>query len=80
MKNSKKAVGAEGITAGKATKYKKVKFDIAKIVALYKSGKPVSQIAQAIGYPPNTGNNRVRTVLMKADPNYGKKAAKKKAA
>lgn len=39
MKESKE------ITVGKATKYKKVKFDVAKIIALYKSGKPVSQIA-----------------------------------
>ncbi|HEY2495432.1 MAG TPA: hypothetical protein VGK24_00050 [Candidatus Angelobacter sp.] len=46
MKTIKKAVGAAGINAGKATKYKKVKFDVAKIIALYKSGKPVSQIAQ----------------------------------
>jgi hypothetical protein len=77
MKTSKKAVGAAGITAGKASKYKKVKFDIDKIIAAYKSGTPVSQIAQSCGYPPNTGQNRVRTVLMKADPNYGKQPAKK---
>lgn len=77
MKTSKKTVGAAGITAGKATKYKKVKFDIAKIIAAYKSGTPVSQIAQSCGYPPNTGQNRVRNILIKADPNYGKKPAKK---
>jgi hypothetical protein len=69
---------AKEIKAGKATKYKKVKFDIAKIIAAYKSGTPVSQIAQSCGYPPNTGQNRVRTLLMKADPNYGKKPAKKR--
>jgi hypothetical protein len=74
---TKKAVGAAGIKTGKATKYKKVKLDVAKIIALYKSGKPVSQIAQAIGYPPNAGNNRVRNILMKAGL---KKPAKKKAA
>jgi DNA-binding NarL/FixJ family response regulator len=71
------------IKVGAATKYKKVKLDVAKIIALYKSGKPVSQIALAIGYPANTGNNRVRNILMKADV-YKKpakaKAAKKKAA
>lgn len=66
------------ITVGKAVKYKKVKLDIAKIVALYKSGKPVSQIALTIGYPKNTGNNRVRNLLMKAG--VYKKPAKKKAA
>jgi hypothetical protein len=30
---------AKEITVGKATKYKRVKFDVAKIIALYKSGK-----------------------------------------
>jgi hypothetical protein len=40
----------EKIRVGKATKFKKVKFDVAKIVALYKSGKPVSDIALAIGF------------------------------
>jgi hypothetical protein len=46
---------AKEITVGKATKYKRVKFDVAKIIALYKSGKPVSHIATAIGFPPNCG-------------------------
>ena len=36
----------------------KVKFSIARIVRLYKAGKNVSQIAQALGYPAGTGNNR----------------------
>lgn len=66
------------IKAGVATKFKKVKFDVPKIVAMYKSGKPVAQIALAIGYPPNTGNNRVRNLVMKAG--VYKKPAKKKAA
>jgi hypothetical protein len=48
------------INAGVATKYKKVRFDVAKITAMYKAGKPVSQIALSVGYAPNTGNNRVR--------------------
>jgi len=65
------------ITVGKAVKYKRVKFNVAKIVAMYKSGKPVSHIAKAIGYPPNTGQNRVSNVLLKAGL---KKPAKKKAA
>jgi hypothetical protein len=64
------------ITVGKAVKYKKVKFNVAKIIAAYKSGTPVSQIAQAAGYPPNTGNNRVRNLLMRAGL-YGKPAKKR---
>jgi hypothetical protein len=52
--------------ATKATKYKRVKFSPARIVKLYKAGKSVSQIAQAIGYPPNTGQNRVRGLLITA--------------
>lgn len=71
------------ITVGKAVKYKKVKLDVAKIIALYKSGKPVSQIALAIGYPPNCGQNRTRRVLEQAGiykQKAVKKAAKKKAA
>lgn len=36
------------------------------IIALYKTGKNVSQIAQAIGYPKNHGNNRVRGILQRA--------------
>ena len=54
------------IKVGVATKFKKVKFDVPKIVAMYKSGKPISQIALAIGYPRNAGNNRVHNLLMKA--------------
>lgn len=71
------------ITVGKAVKYKKVKFDVGKIIALYKSGKPVSQIALAIGFPPNCGQNRTRRVLELAGiykRTAAKKAAKKKAA
>ena len=66
------------ITVGKATKFKKVKFDVAKIIALYKSGKPVSAIALAIGFPKNCGQNRCRRVLEKAG--VYRKAAKKSAA
>jgi len=71
------------ITVGKAVKYKKVKLDVAKIIALYKSGKPVAQIALAIGYPPNCGQNRTRRVLEQAGiykRTTAKKTAKKKAA
>jgi hypothetical protein len=47
-------------------KYKKVRFNTKRIVRLYQAGKNVSQIAQAIGYPPNCGNNRTRIALEKA--------------
>lgn len=52
--------------ATKATKYKRVKFSPARIAKMYKAGKNVSQIAQAIGYPRGRGQNRVRGLLMKA--------------
>lgn len=52
--------------ATKATKYKRVKFSPARIVKLYKAGKNVSEIAQAIGYPRGRGQNRCRAVLVKA--------------
>ena len=52
-------------TVGKAVKYKRVKFDVAKIIALYKSGKPVSAIAVAIGFPPNCTD---RTRRVRAGP------------
>lgn len=38
----------------------------ARIIALYKRGKNVSEIAQAIGYPKGHGNNKVRHALLKA--------------
>jgi hypothetical protein len=46
--------------------YPKVKFDIARIVKLYKAGKNVSQIARAVGYPAGHGQNRTRAALVKA--------------
>lgn len=51
---------------GQMSKYKKVKFDVKRVVRLYKSGKNVSQIAQLVGYPAGHGNNRTRSVLVKA--------------
>ena len=68
------------ITVGKSLKYKRVRFDVAKIVALYKSGKPVSEIALAIGFPANCGQNRTRRVLEQAGIYKSRKPAKKKAA
>jgi len=41
----------------------KVKFDVKRIARLYKSGKNVSQIAQALGYPKGHGQNRTRVAL-----------------
>lgn len=64
-KKTKKAAPAK-ITVGTATKFKKVNFDVSRIIALYKSGKPVSQIAEALGFPKNCGQNRTRRVLMAA--------------
>lgn len=47
-------------------KFKKVKFDVARIKRLYRAGKNVSQIALAIGYPAGHGNNRTRNAFIKA--------------
>lgn len=68
-KKAKKAGAkkAAAIAVGTTSKkYADVKFDPAKILALHKEGKCVSEIAQAIGYPKNAGNNRVRRVLEQA--------------
>jgi len=47
-------------------KYTKVKFDVKRIVRMFKAGKNVSQIAQAIGYPKGHGQNRTRAALEEA--------------
>lgn len=58
-------ISAKEIAVGSTSKkYAAVKFDPARIVALHKEGKNVSQIAQALGYPKNHGNNRTRRVLV----------------
>lgn len=64
-KKTKKAAASE-IKVGTASKYKKLQFDPARIIALFKDGKNVSQIALACGYPKNTGHNRTRRVLVAA--------------
>lgn len=56
-------------------KYPKVKFNVARIVKLYKAGKNVSRIAQAVGYPKGHGQNRTRAALVKAGV-YKKPATK----
>src|SRR5260370_10224827 len=59
-KQTKKAAPASKQVAVGTTskKCKGVKFSAERVIALYKKGKNVSQIAQACGYPPNTGHNR----------------------
>jgi hypothetical protein len=47
-------------------KYTKVRFNVKRIVKLYKDGKNVSQIAQAIGYPAGHGNNRTHAAAGKS--------------
>lgn len=55
-----------GRPRGTSTNIPTDKMDVsARIIALYKAGHNVSQIAQAIGYPKNHGNNRVRQSLLK---------------
>ena len=44
----------------------KVSFNIPKILKLYKAGKNVSEIAQAVGYPRGHGQNRCRAALEKS--------------
>jgi hypothetical protein len=68
------------ITVGKSTKFKRVKMDVSKIIALYKSGKPVSQIALALGFPKNCGHNRTRRVLIMAGVYSSKKTGSKRKA
>ena len=50
----------------KAKHYKNIKWNPAAIKRQFKSGKNVSQIAQACGYPKNSGQNRVANLLRKA--------------
>jgi hypothetical protein len=49
-----------------ATKYRKVKWNPARIKRLYRAGKLVSEIARASGYPQGHGQNRVRDLLITA--------------
>lgn len=44
----------------------KVDFSPTTAIEMYKAGKIVSEIAQAMGYTPGTGQNRVRYALEKA--------------
>jgi hypothetical protein len=49
-----------------ATKYRKVKWVPARIKRQYRAGKTVAEIARQAGYPKGHGQNRVRSLLMKA--------------
>jgi hypothetical protein len=44
----------------------KVNFNVTRILKLYKAGKKISEIVQAIGYPRGRGQNRCRAALEKA--------------
>jgi len=48
-----------------ATKYKKVRWNPARIKRAYQGGKSVAEIARLIGYPQGHGQNRVRGLLAK---------------
>ena len=48
-----------------ATKYKKVRWNPARIKRAYQGGKNVAEIARLIGYPRGHGQNRVRSLLTK---------------
>jgi hypothetical protein len=43
-----------------------INFSPTTAIEMYKAGKGLSEIAQAMGYPPNRGQNRVRYALEKA--------------
>ena len=53
-------------------KHHRINWKPERIKRLFRGGKNVSQIAQAIGYPPATGNNRVRN---KPAPGISRKPA-----
>lgn len=64
-------------------KYRKVDFNPARIVKLFKAGKTVNEIALSIGYPPRTGQNRTRKALVAAgvySTSVATKTPRKKAA
>ena len=63
VKKAKKKAAKVSVGTTTERYSKDVKFDPARIIALHKDGKNVSQIAQAIGYPKGHGNNRTRRVL-----------------
>lgn len=48
-----------------ATKYKRVRWNPARVRRAYRAGKSVAEIARLIGYPQGHGQNRVRGLLAK---------------
>jgi hypothetical protein len=65
-KPAKKVKASKPAKAHKSTAYPDVHFNVERIVRLFKEGKNVSEIAQAVGYPKGHGNNRTRAALVKA--------------
>jgi hypothetical protein len=43
-----------------------ITLDVDKAVKMYKDGKTISEIAQAMGFPKGSGNNRTHAALVKA--------------
>ena len=66
MAKQKKAAKPEAEKAARVERIDGVKFNIDKAVSMYKSGKAVSEIAQAMGYPKGKGNNRTHAALVAA--------------
>jgi hypothetical protein len=65
-KPAKKVKGDKPAKAHKSAAYPDVHFNVERICKLFKDGKNVSEIAQAVGYPKGHGNNRTRAALVKA--------------
>ena len=65
-KKVKAAKASKPAKARKSAAYPDVHFNVERICKLFKEGKNVSEIAQAIGYPKGHGNNRTRAALVKA--------------
>lgn len=65
-KKVKTAKASKPAKAHKSAAYPDVHFNVERICKLFKDGKNVSQIAQAVGYPVGHGNNRTRAALVKA--------------
>ena len=47
-------------------KYTNVRFNVQRIVRLRKGGHNIADIARALGFPENCGQNRVTNALVKA--------------
>ena len=76
QKAARKPAKKSGKPGKKAKRYD-VNFSVKRAVALYDrgKGKTVSEIAQAMGYPKNRGQNRVANALIAAGVYKGKRAS-----